>query len=427
LPEVSASLPTEPGVYWFLKNNQIVYVGKAKNLKKRLLSYAKPHRESPKTQALVNEATGTRYAPTEHELQALIIEAELINRHQPRYNIRLKDDKSALYIIFTKDDFPRVLTQRKTAINAQNVWLQFGPYQSSAKARQVLSMLRLAFPFCNLGSNKHQKACFYYHLKQCPGVCAGKISRQQYRRHLKQLSLILKGKLKSVQKELIQEIAQLSQVQQYEHAHAKKTQLETLNHLIETYRLTVKLPTLPKLTSNNPHEQLLALNQLLSTIYPLPLNQRLDRIECYDISTIQGQSATGAMVVASQGQLDRKEYRHFSIKLEGKLDDFAMLSEVVQRRLTHRQWPYPQLIILDGGKPQLRAVAKIVKWNIPMVGIAKDPDRLIVPSTPTYRYFRSILLDPHHPATKLLTQLRNEAHRFSRRLHHKHRDRELFQ
>src|SRR5260221_143848 len=177
---VWSSLPSSPGVYWFLdENDNVLYVGKAKNLKNRIASYKQWKTTFGKTRKLVFHAKQLKFSVLESELEALLVETELIRTHQPQYNILLKDDKSPLYVQVTDEDFPRVLTIRKKEIDKGQVkGTILGPFPSAFQLNEVLNIARRIFPWCNGGKNS--RPCFYYHLDLCPGACVGEISAENY-------------------------------------------------------------------------------------------------------------------------------------------------------------------------------------------------------------------------------------------------------
>lgn len=416
-------MPSSPGVYWFLNaDNQVLYVGKAKNLNHRLRSYSHTKQLLPKTKQLVQQTTSVHYQELDNELTALLIEAELIRTYQPTYNVLLKDDKSPLYIIITKAAFPQVYAVRKTELTTKGPLLRsFGPFPSTRQVKKVLTLARKLFPWCNAKKTNPPKACFYHHLNLCPGVCINSISTSAYKATIRQLMLFLEGKHKRIINALTKQLMQAAKTQDFETAAQLKTQIEAITYVVTHYRSTQTHP-LPQLTQDVNQERLIDLKRLLKQSQ-IPITT-LNRIEMYDVATLSGQSSTASMVVAENGQLNPGEYRHFTINTITKVDDFAMMKQAISRRLKHREWPFPDLIVVDGGKPQIQAVKSILTTAIPLIGLAKKPDRFILPIAPkTYKTIP--IQDQTQPAAQLLIQLRNEAHRFARRLHHRHTNRRL--
>ncbi len=407
-------LPSSPGVYWFLDpNDKVLYVGKAKNLNLRLRSYSRLNQLLPKTIQLVQTASQVKYQILDSELTALLIEAELIRLHQPKYNILLKDDKSPLYIVITKADFPQVLVVRRSELLHYRLNRRiFGPFQSSRQLKTILNLARHLFPYCNasLSDRKRHKACFYYHLHLCPGACIGQISAINYQKQIKHLELFLSGKHRAITKQLTKKLTQFSREQAYEQAQLVKQQIESINYAVTHYRINQQTYQLPQLTQDLTTHQLVGLKALLYQ-HGLSLTN-LHRIEVYDVANISGQSAAVSMVVATDGAIDKSQYRHFAIRELNSPNDVAMLQQALRRRQRHPEWGIPDLIIVDGGKPQVNGVTKVMIWPTKVLGLAKHPDRLILNT-------KAIRLDPGAAGSQLVIQLRDEAHRFSRRLFHK--------
>jgi excinuclease ABC subunit C len=410
-------LPKGPGVYWFLNHTgDVLYVGKAKNLRSRVQSYQLQQPLFPKTKKLVGLIKNTRFQVTQNELQALLLEAELIRLHQPPYNIRLKDDKSPLYIGITKDIYPRVLRLRKTQIASFSLQSIFGPYDSSQKVTRVLKLLRRMFPYCTKKpAQKPSSPCFYVHVGLCPGACAHQITPLVYARNIHHLTLFLKRKNSRLIKSIQTSIEALSRHEAYEKAAAQKATLNALLHVVSSGALKADL-TLPNLTLDTNANQLKSLIHLLKQHLPIPTDYSLARIEGYDISNLQSRHTTASMVVFHNGTADKSHYRHFKFPLVTQPNDVAMIKAVLTRRLKHTDWPRPELILIDGGIGQLKAARKVIPWNIPVVAITKHPDRLMI--LDPYSKVHQIRLLAVIPATQLITQIRDESHRFSRRLMH---------
>lgn len=410
-----SNYPKEPGVYWFLdKNNKTLYVGKAKNLKNRITSYKHISGKSLKTKEMLKKAKTIKHQTTESELEALILEAELIKTYQPYYNSQLKDDKSPLYINITKDKYPKVRVKRSG---------QFGPYPSGYKAKQVLKFLRRIFPFCN-ASNSDQaknKACFYSHLNLCPGACTNKISPEEYQENIKNIKLFLKNKKRSILKNLYKEIKVLSEKKDFEKALKLRNQLLVLESLSQS-PLNPDLD-LPLLEDDIQNQKLLNLLRILRKHLSLPSRYPLNHIEAYDISNLEGKHATASMVVFKDAKPSKSDYRIFKIKSLKTPNDPQMLHEALLRRSKHLEWGIPNLIVIDGGTTQLKASIKAIPWNIPIVSIAKNPDRLIL--NPSTTNFTKVTLNPKNSATKLLQHLRDESHRFAKNYHKKLRQKHL--
>jgi len=434
IPFQNGNFPQQPGVYWFLDSKgKVLYVGKAKNLSNRVLSYRSITPESPKTTQMLSKAKRVKYQTSESELEALLIEAELIKLYQPQYNLRLTDDKSPLYIYITSTPFPHVKIGRLEHLAKYKIkkFNQFGPYPSGLKAKQVLKYMRSIFPFCNATESqiKNKQACFYSHIKLCPGACKGNITQSEYKNNIKNLKLFLRGKKKSVLTALKRNLKLASKTNQFEKAILIRDQL----NIIEALSNSPQKPelNLPNLEQDERDNKLKSLLKILRFYLSLPKNYPLNRIEAYDVSNLLGQKATASMVVFESGEPQSSEYRMFRIKTLNSPNDPAMLKQALSRRVKHLKWPTPDLIVIDGGVTQLKAASSSVPWNIPIVSIAKNPDRLILPISPIpsgsdpVGKFIKIDLKPSQPATKLLQHLRDESHRFARNYHLKLRSKNL--
>jgi excinuclease ABC subunit C len=421
-----ASYPIEPGVYWFLSSEkEVLYVGKAKVLRNRISSYTRIKNVYGKTRQLVLDAKKVRFKTTESELDALLLEAELIRTHQPKYNVRLKDDKSPLYIYLTNEQFPKVKTGRLNQMPS-NVLARdlFGPYQSAFRSKQLLRMVRHIFPFCNAPNyqRKFGRACFYFHLGLCPGVCTGMINSREYKAILRQLKLFLRGKRKKIISELTKQMTEASTSKNFEQAAVFRDKIKLIRE--PKIKLTRWEHDLPVLTQDLVVERLASLRAILRRYGSIPSKYPLNRIEAYDISNTSGTYATGSMVVFINGKPDTDEYRQFRIKTLNEPNDPGMMRETLKRRVGRDDWKLPDLIIIDGGKTQLNAALSQISWSIPVVSIAKNPDRLFIPLA-NKKEIKIVELTPQLPASKLVTQLRDESHRFAKKYHKKLREKAL--
>lgn len=435
-----------PGVYWFLDaNGNVLYVGKAKDLKNRVTQYALLQDERPQILSLVTTAAELKFETQVSELQALLVEAELIRKYQPSFNILLKDDKSSLYICITKEAFPRVLTMRKAELVREEQKMHvFGPFPSAFKVKQVLRIARHIFQWCDRplapstistdAKVKPVKPCFYSHIGLCRGACTGNVAQEDYAESIQHLRAFLHGESTSIIREIKQEMEHAIASQSFEKAALLRDQVQAITEVTsKAYRLAPDA-TLPVLTAHMEQEALISLRSILRTYISLPATFHIHRIEGYDISNIQGTNASCSMVVAIDGKMDSSEYKHFGIKTLNTPNDFAMLREALTRRQNHPEWGTPDILLIDGGKGQLRSVLRVWNWTCPVVSIAKDPDRLLIPlvvdekgkaytakqrdAKDTKRIiYKEILLTPDIPATRLLQSIRNESHRFAKRLH----------
>lgn len=414
----------QPGVYWFLdENDKILYVGKAKALRKRLQSYKRIKQLPQDKQELVQKAKKVRWEILESELEALFIEAELIRSHQPQYNILLKDDKTPLYVHISKAKYPTVDTIRKKEIpKLSKKGTIIGPFQSSYKLKTVLRLVRPIFPWCNKAKKeKTKKACFYYHLDLCPGACTGEISREDYAENIKQLTQFLKGKSKELLKDLKKQMKLAANERAYEKAALLRDRVKLIEEVIHPkFRLSPDM-TLPRLQTNFAKEALVQLRRILRQNIDLPVTYPLERVEGYDVSNTQGSNASVAMVVFTNGETNNSEYRLFNIRTLDTPNDYHMMKEALLRRQNHPEWQKPNLVLIDGGKGQLRAALQVWQWPGVVISIAKNPDRIIIPKTKQSekdkQEYAVVKLASNHPALQLLQQVRDESHRFSKKQH----------
>ncbi|NLT73503.1 MAG: excinuclease ABC subunit UvrC [Chloroflexi bacterium] len=548
-----AGLPDRPGVY-IMKDIQgtVIYVGKAVVLRNRVRSYFHASaNHTPKTELLVSEIADLEWIVTDSELEALILESELIKRHRPRYNVRLKDDKRYPYIkISLHEDFPRIFIVRSPQRDGARY---FGPFTSSQAVHQTLDALRRLFPYrtCNRDINgEDARPCLYYHIKRCTGPCIGAIDRAGYREDIDRAILFLEGRSEAVVEGMGRQMGEAAQALDFERAATLRDQIAAINTIIERQRIvsehlhdhdivafardngqacvqvffirdgkligreyfvltgaqgedesevmgsfikqfyseatqippeillqndldefavisswlsqrrgnrvTMRVPkrgekkaivemarenaveTLKRLRDEwnaDTHRHTEALSELQEA---LQLAAPPSRIECYDISTLQGRFTVGSMVVFEQGAPSKQDYRHFRIKSVTGQDDFASMAEMLGRRFSRARssqeeravegkpdrWAImPDLVILDGGKGQLGAVHEVMESlgldHIPTVGLAKQEEEIFLPGRP-----ESLRLPAGSEALFLVQRIRDEAHRFAVTYHRKLRDKD---
>lgn len=529
-------IPHKPGVYKFLnKDGEVLYVGKAKDLAKRVPQYF-GHDTRVQLPFLMAEATDLDYVVVNSELESLFLENTLIKQYMPPYNIMLRDDKNYAFIkIDYSTQIPQITYVRKVENDKNSKY--FGPYSSTKKIRQTLDFVRRVFPYC---ANKEigKRPCFYYYLHRCPGICVGAISLEEYEQQLNRIALFLSGKTSEIRKELEREMKAASKSKRYEAAARMRDQLHAIAvlderqtamfaqkvswdfvsvfidamsacvnvfkvregklidkedfiydnvlaipdelrgpHITQTFmemyysqatdlprevytqyempnsdliekllqsradrKVALSIPTrgqklkLINLGVTNGEEYLrkwqrsqasnIDLNkeilENLKSLLNLPTLPR--RIEGYDISNIQGTNPVGSMVVTKDGQAAKSEYRKFKINVKQTPDDFAMMREMLSRRLSRvnpenekDKWPMPDLLVIDGGKGQLGIAVEVLeekKLNIPVIGLAKRIEEIFLPNNPT-----PIVLSHDNPVLQLLQRLRDEAHRFGITFH----------
>lgn len=412
-----AQIPHKPGVYIYKnKNGIVIYVGKALDLYHRVASYFNANhleKGNLKTAALVENITAIETIVVESELEALILEANLIKKYLPQYNIRLTDDKDYLYIKITHEDFPRIITARKKDLD--NSLKFFGPFPSATTVKSTLRSLRRVFPWCNNPFGK--RSCFFYHINLCPGPCAGEITKDEYRKITKRFIKFMEGQKTELISELNIEMHLAAENLQFELATRVKKILEGIVYLTQP-NSTSKYLENPNFLEDQRAKALEVLQKSLH-LAKIP-----ERVEGYDISNIQGHEATASMVVLTNGEIDKSQYRKFKIKITGKPNDYAMHQETIRRRMKHKEWKYPDVLLIDGGKGQVSAVYLEVQKSgtkdfqkIPIFGIAKRMEWLYTHSG------EEIKLPKSNIGLQLLIKLRNESHRFAITFHRKlHRE-----
>lgn len=428
LQKIITTVPHTPGVYQFLdRQNEVLYVGKAKDLKNRLSQYAKGDTVPEKTRFMLAAAHTVKTIQTASEFDALLLEAKLIHDLQPKYNVIAKDDKSPLYIVLSlHEKLPHVELRRKPSASTpepKNIYI--GPFQSGKVARELLRHLRRSVPFCTQ-KRRTGVPCFYTHIglcNPCPSVIM-KVTDQamrttlvhQYRSNVMRLRDILTGKSAAILRQLEHEMQSAARVGKFENAAHIRNQIHNLQFLLEK-----RYDPSFYLTDTNIGEQIgeHQTQPLLTSLQPIyPALTRLSRVECFDISNISGTSATGSMVVATNGIIDTSQYRKFRIQMPGRPNDGAMMGEMLTRRLNHPEWPEPDLIVVDGGKPQVQAAIQAVKATgattqkreAAIIGLAKRREEIVVRKDDAFRIIRLPLT---HPGLQLLQRLRDEAHRFA--------------
>lgn len=440
------TLPSEPGVYFHKsKDGEVIYVGKAAILKNRVRQYFQKSRiPDPKTDALVAEITDVDWITVETELDALFLESEMIKRYKPRFNILLRDDKSQLYIrIPMKEKYPAISFTRGPLDDGADY---FGPYYNGWAIKKAMKYLRKVFPY-STHISLNMRVCLQYHIGLCPGVEEEKISEQDYKANLKKLMTYLRGGRKQVIKELEAEMKQYSNSSEFEKAAEVRNQINNLRELQRQIIFSDR-----EFMDVSKDEALAGLQTLLG-LPKLP-----KRIEGYDISHMSGTNNVASMVVATNGLADKSQYRKFKMRIPGN-NDFAHMNETMKRRFSgrHKNWPDPDLILIDGGKGQLSSALDALDelgLSVPIIGLAKREEEIVIHKTRSKLRFNSDLtpilktnnnseissvnqsisrsdesalpgvsadtddfilvrLTRDHHITKLLQRIRDESHRFA--------------
>jgi len=406
------TLPDVSGVYKFLdEKGNILYIGKAINLKKRVYSYFYLDLiDRPRVKQMIPLVKDFEIIETNNEIEALVLESALIKKYLPSYNTDLKDDKSYAWIyIDTKSEFPTVKIVRTLKKGEYKNGRLFGPFPSGFTIKRVYSYLRKLYPFCTC-KNKDCKSSLYFHIGLCPGPYADAISKDDYRKNINSIIKFLSGKQENHIKRLEREMRVYSKNEDYEKALQLRDRIKDLRYIGQdidfTYYDDIESYESKREKARKSSFDYLAMELGIS---------ELKRIECYDISNIQGKYAYGSMVVASDGVIDRSSYRVFRIKESDTPNDFIMLKEVTRRRLSMRE-SIPDIILIDGGKGQLSSVNSLIPKNITLMGISKgkylkrkgkklNDEFWICKEGQIYR------INLENP--EILIDLRNEAHRFA--------------
>ena len=434
-PKNYKTIPNKPGIYQFSdETKSLLYVGKAKDLQKRVSSYFKKSSTLlPKTKLMVSQIKTIKTIIVESEIEALLLEAELVNSKQPKYNHQLKDDKSFSFIHFTKEEFPRIYAERMNQILKSERKVSFGPFLSSKIVRLTLDEIRKVFPYrsCNTNRFNKHKVCLYYHLHLCQAPCEDKINFVDYQKEINYLKSFLQRKTKTLALNLKREMQKHSETESFEKAAQIRDQIERLEYLTTKLRLPQEYLQAPNLLEDLRTQVLINLQKVLK-LKTLPT-----RIECYDISNFQGKQATGSMVVFTNAEADKKEYRRFKIKFKDTPDDYFMLYEMLKRRFSRlndkSHWKLPDLIVIDGGEGQLSkaiSIQRLLKLQVPIISLAKKEEEIYMENQPNLLEvskvnFHKIKLSKKSKELQLLQQIRDEAHRFAITYHRKLREMKL--
>ncbi len=531
-------LPSLPGCYiYYDKNDEVIYVGKAKLLKRRVMSYFnKKHHDSVKVEHLVAQIVRLEYIITNTEVEALILENHLIKKYKPKYNILLKDDKKYPYFLITKEDFPRITVVRKKNMNPEK-GRYYGPYTDVRAMYATLDFLKKIFPLKQCRTPKFKtRPCLYYQIGRCLAPCQKLVTSEEYQNLVHQAELFLSGRQTELMKQLMEQIQKYSDTEQFEKAarlrdsylDLKKTlekqkvvyentklnediisvlnedglivililmvregrlidkkdfvydceetdKIEFFTTFFKEYYANLNLEFPDRIVSDTLEEvgekalyeewleilakkkvkisygkstqgkELLSLanknaqntmnnakikkmteirndfNEIGSYLAEiLHLKNFPSRMECYDISHIQGTNTVASMVVFINGISKKSEYRKFKIRTtEGKPDDFMSMKEVLSRRfkrLGEKGWEKPDLIIIDGGKGQLSSVMEIVNemgiTGIDFVSLAKKNEEVFLPGKS-----KPIIIPRNSSALFLFQRIRDESHRFAITFH----------
>ena len=416
-----AFLPSQPGVYQFKKAGRLLYIGKAADLKKRLSFYFRKN-AGEKIRRLREEATSLVWTETLSEIEAFIKEAELIKKYHPRYNVLMRDDKNYFFVGITREKFPRIFVTHQPQKEDGGRFI--GPFTSGGALTATLRLLRRTFPYCTC-KTFHKRPCLNSQIGRCPGFCClrtdtdSSTTAQEYQKTIKCLRAVLEGKNKILIKNLKKLLQRAVAEERFEEAVKFRDQLIGIENIFEhKWLLDVTMP-LHGQTVRWPH-----IEHNLRLI--LKSHTHIARVEGYDISHISGTESTGSMVVFYEGKPLKSAYRKFRIKTVHQISDVDMLKEVITRRLNHPEWPYPELMLIDGGRPQLNAVISVVanrrspvtNNQLIVVALAKREEELYVPHRKNPIPIATLPSD----VGSFLQHVRDESHRFAKKYHHKLRE-----
>lgn len=438
------TFPTGPGLY-FMKGpkDEVLYIGKAKNLRSRVSSYFQPASDimesrGPKIVEMLNKVETVDFIETETEVDAMLKEARLIKDIQPAYNSDLLDDKTFPYLeITTGDDFPGVYITRKPRAKGNRL---FGPFASAKDLRAVFVELQKIFKFrsCTLdirmddGKRRFFRPCILHSINQCVAPCGARIEKAEYKTIIRDLIKFLLSKRATVLRQLKSEMEEASAKMDYEKAGMLRDRIRLIGKLDE--RGEPDEDVQPEVFAAEPTEALVKLQKILDSPNPVRI------IEGIDIANIGGKDAVGSLVKFIDGRPFKAGYRRFKIKTVEGSDDYAMIAEVVRRRYKYAlagEELWPDLILIDGGLGQLHAAehalrelltaenaenAKKTFSNLRVAGIAKREEELYLQGEHT-----PLRLPRNSPTLKLLQYVRDEAHRFAQHYYHLLRSKKLLE
>lgn len=419
-------LPKTPGVYCFRDNGEILYIGKAVNIRERI----KSHFQQPthKDYLFLDKVEKIGYLKTNSEIEALILEAELIKKFQPKFNVIWKDSKSYFFVGKTIEDFPQIFLthQKKLKTKSAKIQAEFiGPFVDGKALKETLKILRKVFPFrsCKV---LPKRPCLWYHLQRCPAPCLLKTKtaqeiglkekiKKECQRNAENLFKIIQGRKKEVLKKLKKEMKEAAKKEEFEEAAKIRNQIFALEKVLEHAKI-LKREVRVEIPWKEVEENLKKILKI----------EKVSRIEAFDVSQIHGIFAVGAMVTFINGIPEKNFYRRFKIKSPQTLSDVEMIREILERRFKHKEWGVPDLILIDGGKAQLNAAISSKKKfedfePVKILALAKKEKKLYLEGKGNPFFLKSLPREIFN----LILNLNNEAHRFAISYHKKLRERAL--
>ncbi|HOU76243.1 MAG TPA: GIY-YIG nuclease family protein [Candidatus Dojkabacteria bacterium] len=434
--KILKNLPNSPGIYqYFDSSKKILYVGKAKNLKNRIPSYFSDIPKDPKTSRLVSKIRFLKYIEVRNEIEAFLLESALIKQYKPKYNIDLKDDKSYQFVEVKSEkiksfneNIHKLQITRVPKSSKPNKNL-LGPYVDSGSLKEVIKILRKIYPHrtCSKSrlmlQNKQNRPCIYGQIKLCPAPCVNKEGIEINKTNIQNIVKLLKKGYSPYVAELQRNMTQSAKEQKYEQALEYRMLIEKFESLAKYSIQPIEYIDNPNLLEDVADKRVKLIREIFNH-YSFLTNSKF-RIECYDISNIMGEWATGSMVVSENGQLKLSEYRRFRIKYTKGITDVGMMREVIKRRSKHKEWNTPDIIMLDGGKTQFNTILKLFSENkitktftdsILLSSMFKPNDYLIVRHNNNLQIIKP---DRNNEGFLHLRSLRDEAHRFAKTYHQK--------
>jgi excinuclease ABC subunit C len=421
------SFPAAPGLY-LMKDVQgvVIYIGKAKSLRNRASTYfTLAATEDQRTAELVKHIADIDFIQTESEVDAILMEARLVKDIQPRFNKDLKDDKSFPYLqIRIREEFPRVEFTRKPRRKGVKL---YGPFTSARSLRMAVQVLQRIFQFrtCSLDIKSSEerwrwyRPCILHNIRQCTAPCNFRVTREEYRKQIRALRLVLEGKKDRLIREMEKEMLAAAEATQFEKAARLRDEMDALRKL--EMRGSADSDVQPHVFHINPRKGLKGLQKVLG----LPKTPRV--IEGVDIAHLQGSDTVASLVSFIDGTPFKPGYRRFKIQSVAGVDDFASMREVVFRRfrrLREEDAPFPDILLIDGGKGQLNAgleAFRLLEIEPPcLISLAKKEEEIFRPGES-----EPLRLSRHSSALRLLQSVRDESHRFAQHYHHVLRKKKL--
>jgi excinuclease ABC subunit C len=394
-------LPDSPGVYIFKDKKGILYIGKATSLRSRVQSYFGQDliaTRGPLLVDMVTRADKLEFIQTDSVLEALILEANLIKKHQPKYNTKEKDNKSFNYVCITRGKISKVLVVRGRSLDKSKYKKVFGPFPNGLQLRTALKIVRKIFPYYDDSSSKKQNVQFYKQL--------GLVPEENYKNNLKNLILFFEGKKGKIVLTLKKEMNLYAKKMQFERANEIKKQIFALEHINDVALIKEDQGFAGKEKQNS--SPLNPLSGGSDTVNNSVFPSRLLRIEAYDVAHMSGQNMVGVMTVIEDGEPEKSEYKKFIIRTQKNSNDTGALEEILSRRFRHTEWGLPALVVVDGSTAQVNVAKQVLnryQFDIQIVGVVKDerhkPKAILGNEQIIKKYKRSILL------------ANSEAHRFA--------------